>query len=166
MTQVFSDSGIRREIIIKFETALDHLTGEEAGLALTALNDMPEVLDAIYLTGIGKKNRPCCLLQVLCHNADEDIVAKAIFRHTHSLGLRRMEVERIVLPRFACDAEIAGRTIPAKAYGLENRVYLRPEADAVQNLAAELGTGAPALRIVQKNDEPGMQYGNPAFGGE
>lgn len=150
MMPYFQDSALKRETIIKFETALDHLTGEESGLALTALNDMPEVLDAIYLTGIGKKNRPCCLLQVLCHKMDEEIVARAIFRHTHTLGLRRMEVERIVLPRFACEAEIAGVKIPAKAYELENRGYLRPEADAIQTLAAKLGAGAPALRIIQK----------------
>lgn len=150
MTQDCSDVSIKRETIIKFETALDHLTGEEAGLAITALNDMPEVLDAIYLTGIGKKNRPCCLLQVLCHNTEEEIVAKAIFRHTHTLGLRRMEVERMVLPRFACGAEIDGEKIPAKAYELENRIYLRPEADAIQVLSAKLAIGAPALRINQK----------------
>lgn len=135
------------EKIILFETALDHLTGEELGMAIDSLNNLPEVLDALYLPGIGKKNRPAGLLQVLCRPQAEIRVRDAIFRHTHALGIRRQIIERYVLDRVPVSVEVEGEILPAKAHLLEEKMYARPEADAIRNLAEQLGQGAPALRF-------------------
>lgn len=142
------------EKIVLLETALDHLTGEELGQALEALNEMPEVLDALFLTGIGKKNRPSGLLQVMCLPANEIAARDAVFQHTHALGLRRQEMERYVLPRSATTVHIGCAEVPAKAHVLENETYIRPEADALKKLAAKLGTGTPAIRFRSEQDAP------------
>ncbi|MBD5553650.1 MAG: DUF111 family protein [Desulfovibrio sp.] len=144
---------MRRETVILLETMLDHLTGEELGAALAALNDSPHILDAALLTGTGKKGRPAGLLQVICLPASEPEAVELTFRHTHTLGLRRQELERYVLERSPAQIAIAGATIAAKAHRLAGRSYARPEADAIRDLAAKLGEGAPGLRF-RANDGP------------
>lgn len=136
-----------QETILKFETNIDHLSAEEIGAALQFLNEMPEVLDASYFSGIGKKNRPCGKLELLCHKEFEDLVAQALFRHTHSLGLRVMEVRRIVLERSAGSVEVEAEKLRAKNYFVEGVEYQRPEADELIRLARQKSLGLPALRI-------------------
>ena len=136
-----------REQVLQLETHLDHLSGEELGMALTALAASPEVLDVLWLPGIGKKNRPAGLLRVLCRPEDEEGVSLGLLRHTHSLGLRRQCLERLVLPREAAELIDAGERLEAKAYILEGRRYVRAEAEAVKSASARLGVGAPALRF-------------------
>lgn len=143
---------MRKETIILLETTLDHLTGEELGAALTALNDSPQILDAVLLTGTGKKGRPAGLLQVSCLPASEPEAVELTFRHTHTLGLRRKELERYVLERSPAQMTIAGATIQAKAHRLAGRSYVRPEADAIRGLAQKLGEGAPGLRFRTDGD--------------
>ncbi len=136
-----------REQVLQLETHLDHLSGEELGMALTALAASPEVLDVLWLPGIGKKNRPAGLLRVLCRPEDEEGASLGVLRHTHSLGLRRQCLERLVLPREAAELIDAGERLEAKAYILEGRRYVRAEAEAVKSASARLGVGAPALRF-------------------
>lgn len=146
---------MKLEKIVLFETSLDHLTGEELGQALNSLNEMDIVLDAIFLTGIGKKNRPSGLLQVLCLPEHESATRDAIFRHTHTLGLRRQYIERYVLPRSQGEVSVSGGSIPAKIYEINGQKFARPEADQLARIARKHNQGTPALRItqpVQKQD--------------
>lgn len=134
------------EAVIQFESHIDHLNGEDLGMALTALSTMPEVLDVLWLPGVGKKNRPAGLLRVLCLPGQRTCVADAVLRHTHTLGLRVQALERIVAPRHAATAEVAGQQLPAKEYVIEGQPYIRPEADALEAAARQRGVGVPALR--------------------
>lgn len=141
------------ESVAQLETHLDHLTGEELGAALEALAAMPEVLDVLWLPGIGKKSRPSGLLRLLCAPRHRKLVAEAVLRHTHSLGVRHCVLQRTVLPRSAGCCAVGqalgqdGLLLPAKFYRLEGRDYARPEADAVREAATSLGVGTPALRM-------------------
>lgn len=137
------------ESVVQFESHIDHLNGEDLGMALTALSSMPEVLDVLWLPGVGKKNRPAGLLRVLCLPGHRPAVADAVLRHTHTLGLRVQTLERMVAPRHAAVAEVAGQQLPAKEYVIEGQIYLRPEADALEALARQRGVGVPALRNVR-----------------
>ena len=143
---------MKTERIILFETSIDHLTGEELGIALEELNAMPEVLDALFLTGIGKKNRPAGLLQAICRPDSETIVRDAIFRHTHVLGIRRQFLERYVLERIETSVRVGDELLPAKGHILNDELYLRPEADAIRALAEKLGEGAPGIRFGKRQD--------------
>lgn len=143
---------MRREKICKLETNIDHLSGEELGAALLALNAMPEALDAIYITGMGKKNRPAGILEVICHPQDEEIVCMAIFRHTHTLGIRTQTMERLVLPREAGEAQILGEIVKVKNYDLENEKFSRPEADEICRISQKRNLGAPALRFMRREN--------------
>lgn len=136
-----------KEWVVLLETVLDHLTGEELGNALARLNDSPHILDALFLPGIGKKNRPSGLLQALCKPENEEKARDEIFRHTHALGLRRTDVERYALPREHTEVEFEGGQMPAKIHELEGEKYQRIEADALARLAARQKLGMPALRF-------------------
>ncbi|MDR2850943.1 MAG: LarC family nickel insertion protein [Desulfovibrio sp.] len=135
------------EYVLQLETHLDHLTGEELGLALEALAALPQTLDVLWLPGVGKKNRPAGLLRVLCALRDEHAVSVAVLRHTHTLGLRRQAIERAILPREVVLREQDALSLAAKAYTLEGARYERLEADSVREAAERLGVGAPALRF-------------------
>ena len=137
------------EAVVQFESHIDHLNGEDLGAALTALSAMPEVLDVLWLPGVGKKNRPAGLLRVLCLPGQRGCVAEAILRHTHTLGLRVQCLERMVAPRHTAVAEVAGQQLPAKEYVIEGQTYIRPEADALEAAARQRGVGMPALRNVR-----------------
>ena len=139
------------ESVMQFESHIDHLNGEDLGMALTVLSGMPEVLDVLWLPGVGKKNRPAGLLRVLCLPGQYQCVADAVLRHTHTLGLRVQCLERIVAPRHAVTAEVAGQPMPAKAYVIDGQTYVRPEADALEAAARQRGIGVPALRNAQGN---------------
>lgn len=138
---------MKKEKVILLETALDHLTGEELGAAMQALSEAEEILDVLYLPGTGKKNRPAGLLQALCLPEAELAACKAIFQHTHTLGLRRQEIERYVLERRPCSVELAGERVRAKSHKLDGREYVRPEADDVIRLARENRIGLPGIRF-------------------
>ncbi len=135
-----------REPVMQLETHVDHLNGEDLGLALTELMAMPEVLDVLWLPGVGKKNRPAGLLRVLCFPEYQDSVVGAMLRHTHTLGLRMQILERLVLPRTAAHMSLAGENLAAKRYTVEGHEYVRPEADSLAETARRLGVGVPALR--------------------
>lgn len=138
--------GGQPEEVLQLECHVDHLTGEEVGAAIEALSTMHEVLDVLWLGGIGKKNRPCGLLRLLCLPAHGPTVGAAVLRHTHSLGLRWQVVGRTVLPRRALVQE--GQ--PAKAYVIDGHEYVRVECDALKAAATAAGLGLPALRIPRK----------------
>lgn len=144
---------MKKETIVQLETAIDHLSGEEIGSAIRALSESDFILDVVYLPGIGKKNRPCGLLQVLCAEGREERAATEIFRHTHTLGVRIQKIERFALDRREAEAIVAGKTIRAKEYELESRPYLRPEADELERLAEESSLGAPAFRFGVDGDK-------------
>ena len=135
-----------RELVTQFESHIDHLNGEDLGMALEALSAMPEVLDVLWLPGVGKKNRPAGLLRVLCQPGRKACVENAVLRHTHTLGLRVQTLDRIVAPRRAAAVDMAGQRLAAKEYTIEGETYTRPEADALKAAAWPCGLGVPALR--------------------
>jgi uncharacterized protein (TIGR00299 family) protein len=139
------------EQVTLLETHIDHLSGEELGSAVTALGaSSPVPLDVLWLPGITKKNRPGGCLRVLCRPEHTEHLTAAIFRHTHSLGIRRQQVERVILPRSAALLQGPAGPLPAKSYQLEGQEYLRPEQDALDDAARALGLGAPGLRFAKR----------------
>lgn len=136
-----------KETITQMETNIDHLTGEELGEALLNLNEMPIVLDAIFIQAMGKKNRPCGILQVLCKPENEQEVVSVIFRHTHTLGIRTFQVERYILPRRVDYLPTDKGSTKIKIYELDGQEYLRPEADELAKEAKRKNTGVPSLRF-------------------
>ncbi|CAK7049058.1 MAG: Pyridinium-3,5-bisthiocarboxylic acid mononucleotide nickel insertion protein [Desulfovibrio sp.] len=130
------------ENVAVLESHIDHLTGEELGHAFAMLQEAGAV-DVIWLPGIMKKNRPGGVLRAVCMPESLESVQEAFFRHTHTLGIRRMIMERVVLPRRADEKN----GLAAKTYEVEGVSYTREEFEALVKEAATKEVGLPALRF-------------------
>ena len=86
------------DTIIELMCQVDDMTGEEIGFALDAILSSGAV--DVYSTNISmKKNRPGVLMTVLVRQNNLDEVVKAIFAHTTTLGIRKIEKSRYILKR-------------------------------------------------------------------
>ena len=163
-TPALHAQGTTSDTVEVLESHIDHLTGEEIGHALTAIMQAG-AKDVLWLPGIMKKGRPGGALRVLCDAAHLDAVEAAFFRHTHTLGLRHCSMERRLLPREAGTITLAGQTLPAKTYTLEGEGYIRPEHDALADLACARSKGTPAFRLgppaTATSDEPAEPSAQP-----
>lgn len=136
------------ETVVVLESHIDHLTGEEIGHAFAMLQEAGAV-DVLWLPGIMKKNRPGGALRAICMPDKLDAVQAAFFRHTHTLGIRRSYMERVVLPRNAATVQTARGNLAAKQYVVDGVAYTRAEFEALALAAAEQGVGLPALRFTK-----------------
>ena len=134
------------ETVAVLESHIDHLSGEELGHAFDRLQ-AAGALDVLWMPGIMKKNRPGGCLRVICTPEDLETVQSAFFAHTHTLGIRRCLMERVVLPRAATTLPSSQGPLAAKAYVVDGQRYTRPEYEAL----AQTGLPLPHLRFSQKD---------------
>ena len=140
------------ETVAVLESHIDHLTGEELGHAFAMLQGAGAV-DVIWLPGVMKKNRPGGVFRAICMPDKVEEVQTAFFRHTHTLGIRRSFVERVILPREEMMVETVHGSLEAKCYEVEGTVYTRVEFEALVRAAAREETGLPAMRFVSKKSD-------------
>lgn len=80
------------------ETNLDDATGQEIGHAIERVL-AAGALDAWAVPATMKKGRPGAVLSVLAEPADASALEDVLLRETPTLGIRRVRVERRVVPR-------------------------------------------------------------------
>ena len=141
------DTELTVETVAVLESHIDHLTGEELGHAFAMLREAGAV-DVIWLPGIMKKNRPGGVFRAICLPDKVDEVQAAFFRHTHTLGIRRSLVERVVLARRAGTVETPCGLLEAKCYEVDGKTYTRAEFESMAKAAAREGVGLPAVRFM------------------
>lgn len=141
------------ETVVQLESNVDHLTGEDIGFCFEALMQAG-ALDVLYLPGIMKKNRPGGVLRVLCAQESADAVQEAFFRHTHTLGIRRSCVERVVLHRQASSMRAPFGDVESKVYTVGGEQVEKPEYEALAAFARKTGRSLPELRAMLFGDEP------------
>lgn len=123
------------DFIYKLETNIDDCTGE----ALSYV--MKRLLDAgardVYFTPIYmKKNRPAYELSVICDEYNRESLEQIIFEETTTIGIRRMKLERTVLPRECAKVVLNEGEIKAKKCTLpDGRVRYYPEYESALTLA-------------------------------
>lgn len=140
-------AGESNESVVVLETNIDHLTGEEIGACFEALLQAG-ALDVLFLPGVMKKNRPGGLIQVLCRPGDLVTVRQAVFECTMTLGLRQQTVQRVVLHRKTTTQSTSLGTLSVKETRLGDKIYFRPEFEALQQLAERTGRSVAQLRYL------------------
>ncbi len=142
---LFSGQATGLEQIVVLETNIDHLTGEELGDCLEVLH-RAGALDVVYTPGVMKKNRPGGILQVLCRPEQEQDLLEAVFAHSLTLGVRRQDVQRVVLPRREAMLDTELGQVQAKAMDLGRETVARPEYEALKALSEKTGRSVAQLR--------------------
>ena len=128
------------DTILSLETNVDDCSGEALSYTMQLLLDAG-ALDAFCIPIYMKKNRPACLLKVLCNPEQRAEMESIIFRNTTTIGIRIQEMQRTKLPRkiFALETPWGMADVKCCTYG--NDTYYYPENDSVSHLAKQNGTG-------------------------
>lgn len=124
----------RREGVTLLETNLDDVDGETLAHVLQGALDAG-ALDAWVTPAVMKKGRPAHVLHCLAHAGQVHAVQELMWRETGTLGIRRSDVSRTVLPRHTEVVDVRGVAVRVK----HGPYRSKPEHDDVAAAAARLG---------------------------
>ena len=149
---MLGESTNREDTVIEMSCNVDDMNAEEISYAMTKLFE-GGALD-VYTVPIGmKKGRPGTLIRVLCKPEDKDETVKLIFKHTSTIGIRQVVMDRYVLDRKTEEVETPYGPVRKKVstgYGVTRTKY---EYDDISRLADEKNLGLREMNeIVRSND--------------
>lgn len=134
---VDSDQG-HEDMIWKLECEIDDSTGEQLGFALEKLME-EGARDAHYSPVYMKKNRPAWELTVICDDEHLEVLENVIFTQTTTIGLRKMKIQRQILPRQIREVETLYGKVTVKFCLIGERERAYPEYDSVAEAAQRSG---------------------------
>ena len=125
----------KKDKVLKLETNIDDSTGEQLGFVMEKLFEAG-AFDVFYMPCFMKKSRPAWLLSVICDDSLKETMESLIFRHTTTIGIRRMEYERSILERKPVHVQTEFGIVNAKQVTFpdgEMRIY--PEYESVAEIS-------------------------------
>ncbi|QJB56759.1 nickel pincer cofactor biosynthesis protein LarC [Pseudodesulfovibrio sp. zrk46] len=75
---------------------IDDMTGEMLGVVMEQLMD-EGAMDVHFTPIVMKKNRPAVMLSLLCGADEEEYFKRLVFRHTTTLGIKSIPIDKTVL---------------------------------------------------------------------
>ena len=133
------DEQIGKDVIYKLETNIDDCTGEALGYVMDRLMEAG-ARDVHFVPVFMKKNRPAYELAVICDEDKTKELEQAIFQETTTIGIRRIRMERSLLPREASTVTLKEGELKIKRCVLPGgQVRCYPEYESVIRLAQESG---------------------------
>ena len=143
-----------REPLTVLETTVDDVTGEVLGQLIDRLLSAGAV-DAWIASVTGKKNRPTQVITALCQPFDDAAVAAVLMTETGTLGVRRIEAQRDVLPRSEGHVIVAGQEVRVKV----GPYRAKPEYDDLVQIAR--ATGEPVRVIADRAQAAWLSQSSP-----
>lgn len=126
-------TGDEKDTMWKLETNLDDCTGEALGFVMELLLEAGAA-DVWHTPIYMKKNRPAALLSVLCTEEQRLKMEDIILHNTTTIGIRRMPVERTVLPRRKETVKTPFGEAFVKVCTHNGQEYCYPEYDSVREI--------------------------------
>ncbi|NDV23294.1 nickel pincer cofactor biosynthesis protein LarC [Desulfovibrio sp. JC022] len=118
---------------------IDDMTGEMLGAALDQLME-DGAMDVHFTPIVMKKNRPATTLSLLCSAEDEDKFKRLIFKHTSTLGIKSIAIEKTVLGVSFDKLETPLGTVTMKNALLDGKIIRsKPELEDCRALAKAHG---------------------------
>ena len=136
-----------RETIAVVAADLDDMSPEYLA-AVAERSRVEGALDAVLMPVTMKKGRQGTRIEILCRPEDAPRLEALLLRETSTIGVRRTEASRTVLPREERSTDVLGHSVRVKVVTLptgERRA--KPEFDDVHRVA--LATGRSAFDIYQ-----------------
>ena len=124
--------------IYKLEYNIDDCSGEILGFVMEKLFEAG-ARDVHYTPVYMKKNRPAWLLTVLCKEEDIPGMEALIFAETTSIGIRRVRMERTILPRRKIKVMIPFGEVEVKICGPEGNQKCYPEYESLAKICRKTG---------------------------
>ncbi len=143
-----------KEEIICMETNVDDCTGEAMGYVMEQLF-LQGARDVAYLPVYMKKNRPAYQLHVVCKEEDVERLAKVIFEHTTTIGIRYTAMKRIILQREIRTVQTIYGEAEVKVCQLDSGERWYPEYESVARLCRK--TGISYMQMYEIIKEQGKQ---------
>ncbi len=122
--------------IILLETNIDDCSGEVLGYTLERLIDAG-AKDAWFSPIYMKKSRPAYALSVMCKPEQEEELIKIIFKHTSAVGMRRSELDRVIMDREPTTVETKFGPVKANKFSYEDIEKVSLEYSDAKRLADE-----------------------------
>ncbi len=146
-----SSEGVLRDSVVKLETNLDDITGEEIGFAIEQLWQAG-ALDVFSVAIQMKKNRPGTLLSVIANPEHTQRLEEVMFQHTRTLGIRKSTHDRSILVRREVLVDTPWGTVVCKEVIYPDGTRgLSPEYEDCRKIAIEHGLKlADIVRTVEK----------------
>ena len=128
-----------KDTVQVLETNVDDCSGEQLGYAIECLMKAG-ALDASCFPIYMKKNRVAYMLQVLCKKEQQEKLEDIIFRETTSIGLRRYEENRRILPRTFKEIQLKdGQKVTVKVCEHHGQKFCYPEFETVKKVCEKTG---------------------------
>ena len=133
------------------ETNIDDCSGECMGYLMNRLLEAG-ARDAHYSPVFMKKNRPGYLLRVICDMENVAALEQIIFEETTTIGIRRIEAERTILPRKKAEIDTPIGKAQVKICTLpDGQVRYYPEYKSATALAKKNGISLYEVMQMIKN---------------
>lgn len=140
-----TDSAVS-DTVWKLETNIDDSTGEVLAYCMERLLDAG-ARDVNYMPVYMKKGRPAWQLNVICTDDTREKLEEIIFRETSTIGIRRVRMERTVLPRSFDSREWKGQMVRRKITTLpDGTTKAAAEFESARRAAEK--TGSPLREIL------------------
>lgn len=144
MAEYIQRDGLRDEII-ELACNLDDMTPEGVGFAMETL--LSEGALDVFTTAIGmKKSRPGVMLTCLCRPEDRERMARLIFKHTTTLGIRESTCQRYTLGRSFTQADTPYGPVRVKRVEGWGTAREKAEYEDLARIAREKGIGIDEVR--------------------
>lgn len=144
MLIVFDDS--KRDTVLKLETDIDDITGEELGYLMEKLYE-EGAREVHFMPVYMKKNRPGTEVVVICDADKREVMESIIFKHTTTIGIRYTEMQRTVLRRFSEVASTEYGNVDIKTVILpDGTVRKYPEYESLKKIAHKTGMSIADIR--------------------
>ncbi len=128
-----------KDAIYRLETNIDDCTGELLGYVMERLLKAG-ARDVHFIPVYMKKNRPAFELTVICDEEKIKELERIIFLETTTIGIRRVKMERSILPRESVTVSLKEGEMKAKKCVLpDGEVRYYPEYESAAQLAGKSG---------------------------